>query len=44
MSHIFGAKNKTLSVPYLTKFARRLVRKLFPLKLLKLEEDTNEAL
>ena len=33
MSHIFGAKKETVSVPYLTEFTVRLVRKLFPRKL-----------
>ena len=33
MSHIFGAKKETLSVPYLTEFTLRLVKTLFPRKL-----------
>ena len=33
MSHIFGAKKGTVSVPYLTEFTLRLVRTLFPRKL-----------
>ena len=34
MSHIFGAKKETLSVPYLTEFTLRQVRTLFPRKLI----------
>ena len=33
MSHIFGAKKETNSVPYLTEFNPRLFKKLFPRKL-----------
>ena len=33
MSHIFGPKKETVSVPYLTEFTLRLVRTLFPRKL-----------
>ena len=29
MSHIFGAKKETVSLPYLTEFTLRLVRTLF---------------
>ena len=32
MSHIFGAKKETDSVPYLTEFTLRLLKKLFPRK------------
>ena len=33
MSHIFGAKKGTVSVPYHTEFTLRLVRRFFPRKL-----------
>ena len=33
MSHIFGAKKETDSVPYLTEFTLRLFKKFFPHKL-----------
>ena len=33
MSHIFGAKKETDSVPYLTEFTLRLFKKLLPRKL-----------
>ena len=33
MSHIFGAKKETDSVPYLTEFTLRLFKKFFPRKL-----------
>ena len=33
MSHIFGAKKETDSVPYLTEFILRLFKKFFPRKL-----------
>ena len=33
ISHIFGAKKETDSVPYLTEFTLRLFKKLFPREL-----------
>ena len=33
MSHIFGVKKETDSVPYLTEFTLRLFKKLLPRKL-----------
>ena len=33
ISHIFGARKETDSVPYLTEFTLRLFQKLFPRKL-----------
>ena len=44
MTHIFGAKNETASVSYLSEFTLRLIRKLFPPKKLKSEGDTTECL